>query len=345
MTVITAAERDEVRAMAQDLAERELIPRAASLDAADGDAFAKCWHLLVELGLDRMLLNEQHGGVELGASDLVATIEAVAVGDGGVAMSLLLSNAALWAFGEEQLADLVDGARWVLVPVRDGIDVTHAEGQLHGGTRCALGAHRADGFVILATGARPAMWAVPAGSDGLKTERDVAQLGLRAACAASIELAGVTVSAADGDESQRPARVARVQALLHMGTAAIARGIERRAHEMALAYALERRQGGVSIIEHDAVSDMLSAMQVRIARGSQIPARWDETAGDPASAVWAKISATDDAVASTIDAVQVFGGTGYMIETGIEKLMRDAKYCQLFPEPNWIARDDLPRGA
>jgi alkylation response protein AidB-like acyl-CoA dehydrogenase len=41
--------------------------------------------------------------------------------------------------------------------------------------------------------------------------------------------------------------------------------------------------------------------------------------------------------------VQVFGGTGYMVETGIEKLMRDAKYCQLFPEPNWVAHDEMMR--
>ena len=55
------------------------------------------------------------------------------------------------------------------------------------------------------------------------------------------------------------------------------------------------------------------------------------------------VAATDAAVASTTDAVQVFGGTGYMVETGIEKLMRDAKYCQLFPEPNWVAHDELMR--
>ena len=46
-------------------------------------------------------------------------------------------------------------------------------------------------------------------------------------------------------------------------------------------------------------------------------------------------------MASTTDAVQVFGGTGYMVETGIEKLMRDAKYRQLFPEPNWVTQDEL----
>jgi len=131
-------------------------------------------------------------------------------------------------------------------------------------------------------------------------------------------------------------------ALLRAGTAAIAHGIARRAYEMALEYAHARRQGGVAIIEHDAVSDMLSAMAVRLACWPQIAADHGSEI-DQAQALAAKIAATDAAVASTTDAVQVFGGTGYMVETGIEKLMRDAKYCQLFPEPNRVAHDELMR--
>jgi len=64
------------------------------------------------------------------------------------------------------------------------------------------------------------------------------------------------------------------------------------------------------------------------------------TAG-AAQALAAKITETDAAAASATDAVQVSGGTGYMCETGIEKLMRDANYCQLYPEPNWVAQDQL----
>ena len=124
--------------------------------------------------------------------------------------------------------------------------------------------------------------------------------------------------------------------LLRAGTAAIARGIARRAYEMAMEYAHARRQGGVAIIEHDAVNDMLGAMAVRLA----VPL--PSTAGET-QALAAKIVQTDAAVATTTDAVQVFGGTGYIRETGVEKLMRDAKYCQLFPEPNWVAQDELMR--
>ena len=88
---------------------------------------------------------------------------------------------------------------------------------------------------------------------------------------------------------------------------------------------------------------MLAAMAVRLGCRPQIAADPSRIAVDEAQAIVAKISATDAAVATTTDAVQVFGGTGYMVETGIEKLMRDAKYCQLFPEPNWVTQDELLR--
>jgi alkylation response protein AidB-like acyl-CoA dehydrogenase len=79
---------------------------------------------------------------------------------------------------------------------------------------------------------------------------------------------------------------------------------------------------------------MLAAITVWLASPLPIPATARQ-------ALALKIAATDAAVRSTIDAVQVFGGTGYMRDSGIEKLMRDAKYCQLYPEPNWVAQDEL----
>ena len=110
------------------------------------------------------------------------------------------------------------------------------------------------------SGARPTPIGIPAGAPGLELQRDETQMGLRAAPAASITLAGITarsdITATDG---------AKPLVLLRAGTAAIARGIARRAYEMALEYAQARHQGGVAIVEHDAVSDMLAAMAVRLA--------------------------------------------------------------------------------
>jgi len=340
MSAITVAERAEIRAMARELAARELAPRAAALDAGDQDVLPECWRLLVELGLDRVLLDEQHGGAGLGAADLLAVIEELAVGDGGIAMCVLLSNAALATLTDEQLADVPAGARWALVPAVTGTEVSN--GQLDGSLACALGAHDADGLVILLDGPQPAAWAIPSDAPGLTLQCDTDQMGLRAAPAASIEMAGTTGAPATG-EVNGSAGTASAPALLRAGTAAIAHGIARRAHQMALEYAHARRQGGVAIIEHDAVSDMLAAMAVRLACWPQPTVKEGGRAVDPAQALAVKIAATDAAVASTTDAVQVFGGTGYMVETGVEKLMRDAKYCQLFPEPNWVAQDELMR--
>jgi alkylation response protein AidB-like acyl-CoA dehydrogenase len=335
MTGATVAERAEIRAMARELARRELTPRAASLDAGDQDARAACWRLLVELGLDRALLDEQHGGAGLDVSDLLASIEELAVGDGGIAACVLLSNVALATLASEQLTDITPGARWVLISAGSS-EMTVSDGKIDGRIACALGAHEADGLVLSLTSPKPVAVAVSAGASGLTLQRDAAQMGLRAAPAASIEMAGVkgSVIASNG---------AAAHALLRAGVAAIARGIARQAYEMAFEYAQARRQGGVAIIEHDAVNDMLAAMAVRLACRPVLAAEDSGRKLDGTRALAVKIAATDAAVATTTDAVQVFGGTGYMVETGVEKLMRDAKYCQLFPEPNWVAQDQLMR--
>jgi len=345
MSTLTATERAEIRGMARELAHRELAPRAAALDAGGQDVLAECWSLLAELGLDRALLDEEHGGSGLGVLDLLDTIEELAVGDGAVAMCVLLCNAALAMLADEQLADVPAGARWALVPAALGTELTISDGQLDGRVACALGAHGADGLVFLLDGPEPAASAAGAGAAGLRLERDLAQMGLRAAPAASVELAGVDYVPAPGGSGAQSAAVsvARAPALLRAGTAAIAHGIARRSYQMALEYAHARQQGGVAIIEHDAVSDMLSAMAVRLACWPQITADPAGVALEEAQALAVKIAATDAAVASTTDAVQVFGGVGYMVGTGIEKLMRDAKYCQLFPEPNWVAHNELIR--
>jgi len=317
-----------------------------------------CWGAVVEVGLDRALLGEQHGGVELSVRDLLATLEELAVGDGGIAMCVLLCNAALATLADEQLAEIPWGARWALVPATPELEVTVSGGALDGRLECALGVHGAHGLVILLDRPAPVALAVDTGAPGLRLERDPAQMGLRAAPAASLELADVDclrpsgcVPAPEGsgdstngsDGSGKAMSAAGASALLRAGTAAIARGIARRAYELALEYAQARRQGGVAIIEHEAVADMLSAMAVRLACRTQLAAGPDGLQIAASQALAAKIGATDAAVATTTDAVQVFGGTGYMVETGVEKLMRDAKYCQLFPEPNWIAHAELMR--
>lgn len=327
MSTASATERAELLEVARTFARHELIPRAVELDAGDSSIVAARWHQLAQLGFDRALLEDRYGGAGLDERDLLAAIEELAVGDGGIAMCVLLGNAALAAIRPEELPLIDESARWVLVPVRSGTELTGSKRGLDVNVASALGAFGADGIVLLSD--QPASVAVRAAALELECRRDQAQMGLRAAPAASIALTRATAMRA-------VTHVDRVHplTLLRAGTAAIARGIARRAYEMALAYAQERRQGGVEIVEHDAVGDMLAAMAVRLA--APLPTVLDEM-----QALTAKIAHTDAAVTTTADAVQVFGGIGYMHETGVEKLMRDAKYCQLFPEPNWVAQDEL----
>jgi alkylation response protein AidB-like acyl-CoA dehydrogenase len=317
-----AAERHEVVALARELGRRELAPHALELEERVPGALEAAWGRVAEAGFDRALLAVDDGGVGLDASSLLLCLEEIGAGDAGVALLVLLSNAALAALPPERAAEVGEAERWALVPSPHG--------------RISLGALGADGLVVVEADAEPALLALAADAPGLTIEPCESQLGLRAAAAARVSLAGAAGEAAASPADAAAAATTSLS-LLRAGSAAIARGVSRRAQEMALAYAQERVQGGVPIVEHDAVRQMLAAMSVRLAAAPAPPgAELEQSA-----ALAAKVAATEAAVATSTDAVQVFGGTGYMHETGVEKLMRDAKYLQLWPEPNWTADDQI----
>jgi alkylation response protein AidB-like acyl-CoA dehydrogenase len=333
-----SAERHEVVVLAGELGRRELAPHALELDDRRPAALESAWGRVAEVGFDRALLAVDDGGVGLDAGSLLLCLEEIAAGDAGVALLVLLSNAALAALPPKQATAIAETERWALVPAPPDRLATAAriaasrddEPVLTGALSPALGALGADGVVVVRAGAEPAVHVLAAGTPGLKIDACEPLLGLRSAAPARISLA-VTVPGTASTASEARASLA----LLRAGSAAIARGIARRAREMALEYAENRFQGGVPIIEHDAVREMLAAMKVREAA---TPAPL-EAVIDPAAALATRVAATDAALATATDAVQVFGGTGYMHETGIEKLMRDAKSLQLWPEPAWIAHD------
>ena len=341
-----SAERHEVVALARELGRRELAPRALELDERRSGALDAAWSRVEEVGFDRALLAVDDGGVGLDTGSLLLCLEEIASGDGGVALLVLLANAALAALPPERAAQIGEAERWALVPAppeqlatpaRIAVRAQADGGPVIAGTLSpALGALGADGIVVVVRGEEPAVLALPADAPGLKMEACEFQLGLRSAAAARISLSDAPCELAS-PPAEADASAGASLALLRAGCAAIARGVARRAQEVALDYAQTRMQGGVAIVEHDAVRQMLAAMTVGLAATPTLPgAELDESA-----ALAAKVAATDAAVATSTNAVQVFGGTGYMHETGVEKLMRDAKYLQLWPEPNWMADDPI----
>lgn len=321
-----AEELAELVAVTQRFAATAPAQMAASLDRGDLDAVEDCWSGVREIGLDRCLLPESLGGIGLARTGLLPLLEELAVGDGGVALTALLSNIALACLAERSPQAAGEQERGAFVAAAK----VHAveSGRISGSDALAFGVGGATQIVIavgrLGSGG---LFAVDGSSSGLRRSDDVAQLGLGGSPALALEFDSVAATGL-GDATA-------ATALLHAGVGAIACGVARRAEQMALEYAAQRYQGGGPIIGHGAVRDMLARMAER---RLTLCARADEGL---ASALAYRIAATDAAVATTTDAVQVFGGMGYMVETGIEKLMRDAKSCQLYPEPNWLARDHL----
>lgn len=124
--------------------------------------------------------------------------------------------------------------------------------------------------------------------------------------------------------------------------AAGAVGVAQRALDEAINYAKQRVQFGKPIAQQQAIQFMLAdmAMAVMASRSLvwQAAAKIDTGQADSMLSATAKCIASDTAMKVTIDALQVFGGYGYMKDYPMEKLMRDAKITQIYEGTNQIQR-------
>lgn len=124
---------------------------------------------------------------------------------------------------------------------------------------------------------------------------------------------------------------------------ALAVGIARAAYEAALDYAKLRVLADRPIIRFQAVGMMIADMYMLIeaARALVYKSLWHndtQPSPDPKLSALAKVFASDAAMKITTDAVQVYGGAGYMKENPVEKLMRDAKVTQIYEGTNQLLR-------
>lgn len=127
-----------------------------------------------------------------------------------------------------------------------------------------------------------------------------------------------------------------------IGIAAQALGIAAGAYDLALAYAKERKTFGKPIAEHQAIQFKLADMEVEIeaARLLTYKAAWlkDNKLPYGKAAAMAKLHASEVAMKTTIEAVQIHGGYGYVKEYHVERLMRDAKITQIYEGTSEIQR-------
>ncbi|PJJ83293.1 acyl-CoA dehydrogenase [Mucilaginibacter auburnensis] len=133
-----------------------------------------------------------------------------------------------------------------------------------------------------------------------------------------------------------------------IGIAAQALGIAAGAYELSLRYVKERRSFGKPLADHQAIQFKLADMETEIeaARMLVYKAAWLKDNGLPyghASAI-AKLFASETAMKTTIEAVQIHGGYGYVKEYHVERLMRDAKITQIYEGTSEIQRIVISRG-
>jgi acyl-CoA dehydrogenase len=124
-------------------------------------------------------------------------------------------------------------------------------------------------------------------------------------------------------------------------------GLMRRCLDECVAYARERKTFGVPIAQHQLVQAMIADMKIRIEAASLLvrKAAWslDKGVRDPLISSCAKCFGADAAMQTATDAVQVFGGYGYVKDYPVEKLMRDAKIFQIYEGTAQVQRIVIAR--
>jgi alkylation response protein AidB-like acyl-CoA dehydrogenase len=188
---------------------------------------------------------------------------------------------------------------------------------------------------------------VEKGTPGFRFGAHEKKMGIRACPAAELVFDGAVVPAANrlGDEGEGYRVALSALGDGRIAIAAACTGLARAALDRAAAYLHERRAFGAEIAELQGLRFMIAEMaqQVATARALTRGAAATRDRGAPgaevaAAASLAKWTASDAAMRVTTDAVQLFGAAGYSRETGVERLMRDAKGAQIYEGTNQVHR-------
>jgi butyryl-CoA dehydrogenase len=185
---------------------------------------------------------------------------------------------------------------------------------------------------------------VERGTPGFEFGAHEKKMGIRACPSTELVFDGAEVPAANrlGGEGEgyRIALSALGEGRISIAAACV--GLARSALEQAAAYVQQRKAFGAPLAEQQGLRFMLAEMarEVAAARALTRVAAAAKDRGEPLAEVssLAKWTASDAAMRVTTDAVQLFGGSGYSRETGIERLMRDAKGAQIYEGTNQIHR-------
>ena len=170
---------------------------------------------------------------------------------------------------------------------------------------------------------------------GFTTGRKEDKLGWRASDTRELIMSDVEVPADQrlGDEGEGFVNFMKTLDSGRIGIAALSLGIAEGAFEQAIRYATVRKQFGQAIAEFQGLQFQLSDMATEIEAGKHLMyhAAWLAQRGEPfgKAAAMAKLYCSEMAMRTTIKAIQVHGGYGYTKEYPVERMMRDAKICEI----------------
>ncbi len=368
-------EHKMIRDAARDFAQTELLPGVIERD--ETQTFPKEQiKKLGELGFLGMMVNPEYGGAGMDAISYVLAMEEISKVDASCSVVMSVNNSlvcwGLETFGtkeqkEKYLKPLAVGemiGAFCLSEPEAGSDATSQQTiaidkgdyYLLNGTKNWItnGGTASIYLVIAQTDVEKGhkginAFIVEKGTEGFVVGLKENKLGIRGSDTHSLMFTDVKVPKENriGEDGFGFTFAMKTLSGGRIGIAAQALGIASGAYELALKYSRERKAFGKEISKHQAIAFKLADMATEIdaARLLCLKSAWLKDNGkkyDKASAM-AKVFASEVAMKTTVEAVQVHGGYGFVKEYHVERLMRDAKITQIYEGTSEIQRIVISR--
>jgi alkylation response protein AidB-like acyl-CoA dehydrogenase len=371
-------EQREIQRTAKRFADDEIRPHAAAWDR-DSYFEPSLVRKLGELGFLGMLVPEEFDGLALDTCSYLVALEEIAAADASVAVMMSVHNSlpaqminrygsaaqkdrflrelargevlGAFALSEPEAGSdatslrcqaVRDGDSWVLTGTKSWVSSGPHAGVIIAMARTDTAGDRKGPRGIGAFIVTPDL---PGFSIGKKEDK----MGLRASPTVQLVFDNMRVPNANLLGEAGMGFIYSMQSLEHgrLGIAAQALGIARAAFEHATAYAAERKQFGKPIKEFQAIQFKLADMATKVtaARALLYSAAAAKDRGESVSqfSSMSKLFASETAMWVTTQAIQIFGGYGYVKEYPVEKLFRDAKVTEIYEGTSEIQRVVIAR--
>ncbi len=364
-----------IRQAARDFAQNELLPGVIERDEAQKFPEAQIKNL-GELGFMGMMVDPKYQGSGMDTLSYVIAMEELSKIDASASVVVSVNNSlvcwGLEAFGSEAqkikyLKPLATGAKigaFCLSEPEAGSDATSQKTTaldkgdhyvLNGTKNWITNGNSASVYLVMAQTHKEKghkginALIVEKGWPGFEIGPKENKLGIRGSDTHSLIFNDVKVPKENriGEDGFGFKFAMKTLAGGRIGIAAQALGIAAGAYELALKYSKERKAFGTEIMNHQAIAFKLADMHVQIeaARHLVYKAAWDKDQGNnyDLSSAMAKLYASQVAMDTTIEAVQIHGGNGYVKDYHVERLMRDAKITQIYEGTSEIQKIVISR--